>query len=621
MTNANMQASPEQFLAEGFATHVVAWAAEQGVQPEALPLLRSAAHEISLATSAGHVCVTQDDLVLAHPGIDADSLRHRLLSSGVVGTPETPGALPLILDNDGRLYLHRYFDYERRLATRLVAAASASETVAPVLKDRLDELFASNRQNERADWQKLAAALALQKRLTIISGGPGTGKTTTVVNLLACLLEQNPECRIALAAPTGKAAARMQEAIRQRAIHLPPEIQSRLPTESFTIHRLLGVTPREGQFRHHADNPLAIDALVVDEASMLDLALATKLFDAIPSNARIILLGDKDQLSAVEAGAVFSEMSADPTLSPDCLSRLAALTGTKPEQIALPSSRQATPLLNSVIWFDENYRFAKDSGIGRLATDINAGRADAAIGWLRTAGDPSVTWIEDGERTLAAATMQRITEGYSTYVAAVRTDMNDRETIFDAFDCFRTLCAVRQGARGADEINRLVSQHFRQTLNHPLDAGESSEWYPGRPVMVLRNDYLQKLFNGDIGIVLPDETGNLMAYFPEGETSFRAIAPIRLPQHETAFAMTVHKSQGSEFDSVLLLLPSQHSRVVSRELLYTAITRARRQAAIVCNETVLVQAVESPTQRRSGLIRRMEDASQTAQTFDNNLKQ
>ena len=237
----------------------------------------------------------------------------------MVGTPEAPAAHPLILDDDGRLYLHRYFDYERRLARRLMRAFARPDGRHRQGRRRRSSTACSPPTRSgwanRPDWQKIATALALERRLTIISGGPGTGKTTTVVNVLACVLAGNPDCRIRLAAPTGKAAARMLEAIRNAAAHLPADLRERLPAESFTVHRLLGVLPGSGEFRHHAGNPLPIDLLVVDEASMLDLALATKLVEAVPPAAHIILLGDKDQLAAVESGAVFSELSADPTLS------------------------------------------------------------------------------------------------------------------------------------------------------------------------------------------------------------------------------------------------------------------------------------------------------------------
>jgi hypothetical protein len=237
------------------------------------------------------------------------------------------------------------------------------------------------------DWQRVATALALRQRLTVISGGPGTGKTTTVVNLLACLIAQHPDCRIALAAPTGKAAARMTEAIRSRSAHLPPAIRDRLPADSFTIHRLLGVRP-DG-FIHHAGNRLAIDALVVDEASMLDLALATQLLEAVPETARIILLGDKDQLSAVEAGAVFSDLSADPTLSDDCRNDIAQLCGIDEAQILPPAAIHASALRDTATWLSRNFRFAADSSIARLAADINGARPKQAIDSLKRGTDSS----------------------------------------------------------------------------------------------------------------------------------------------------------------------------------------------------------------------------------------
>jgi len=605
--------SPEQLLAQGFADHAVAWARECGAPDYALPLLRRAALEVSLATSDGHVCIMLSEIAYAS-NQDASDRRQLLLASCVVGTPDAPGAMPLILDDDGRIYLHRYFDYERRLASRLIAAKSGINIIdTSSVKTLLDALFESKPKSDRTDWQKIAAALALQQRLTIISGGPGTGKTATVVKLLACLLTQNPDCRIALTAPTGKAAARMQEAIRLRATDLPnmlsSGLQSRLPTESFTIHRLLGVTPEAGKFRHHAGNPLAIDAIIVDEASMLDEALAANLFDAVPHHARIILLGDKDQLSAVEAGAVFSELSADPSLSSAGINELSALTGIAAERITPPAPRKPTELHDSVIWFSENYRFASDSGIGKLATHINNGESELTLDWLRSASDPAINWIEDGGRIPATLTMERAQQGYAEYLQGVQSNAGDKQKAFDAFERFRVLCAVREGARGVNEINRQISQYFRQSLNHPDDRNEQSSWYPGRPVVVSRNDYVLQLFNGDIGIALPDESGELMVFFPDSENGFRAVAPIRLPEHETAFAMTVHKSQGSEFDAILLLLPVNSGRVVSRELLYTAVTRSRSQATIAGSEAVLKQAIESPTQRRSGLIQRLQEAS------------
>jgi exodeoxyribonuclease V alpha subunit len=596
-------------LADGFADRIGRWSRAAGAPEDAARVARRAAFVISMATLDGNVCADLSDVAEAlSDGSNAETVRQRLLESGVTGQPDARGAMPLILDQDGRLYLHRYFDYECRLARSLARrhATSAASEIPASLGARLTSLFAANRTapGDAADWQQIAVAMALIGKVTIISGGPGTGKTSTVVSLLACLLEQDPECRIALAAPTGKAAARMTEAVRLRASHLPTEIQARLPAESYTIHRLLGVTPADGGFRHHAGNRLAIDALVVDEASMLDLALATRLIEAVPDDARIILLGDKDQLAAVESGAVFAELSADPLLSASRIDQIAALCAIPGATIQAPKPVAQSGLRDQVVWLTRNFRFASDSGIGQLAADINSGDSGGAIARLGADAGSSLQWLDDGGPMPCNESVQAILGGYAGYLEALRSGGQDPGAAMDAFARFRTLCAVRDGARGVEAINRIVSKHFRSTLMHPLDPGEHSEWYPGRPVMVLRNDYVLKLFNGDIGIVMPDASGTLMAFFPEGDAGFRAIAPIRLPAHETAFAMTVHKSQGSEFDQVLVLLPGDHNPVLTRELVYTAVTRARLRVTLVSGSAVLEKAIETPTRRRSGLAAR-----------------
>ena len=637
--------SAAEGLAEGFAQHVEAWARRiNQVDAAGLHTLRQAAEALSLATGDGHVCLRLAEL--ADPGLETDrgepwgpggtiaqaaasaapagvvkALRDTLLASGLVGTPQAPGARPMILDADDRLYLHRYFDHELRLAQRLRQAAGAApaQIDAPT-RERLNQFFAAtaapsggapeSATGAAPDWQKIAAALALRQRLTVISGGPGTGKTTTVVNLLACLIAQEPECRIALAAPTGKAAARLTEAIRQRAGHLPPDIRAKLPAESFTIHRLLGVTPAPGGFVHHAGHPLAIDALVVDEASMLDLAMARRLLEAVPPTARIILLGDKDQLAAVESGAVFAELSADPSLSRPCVDDLAAWCALPAERLRPAAPSRDSPLHDSVVWFTRNFRFAADSGIGRLAADINASRAQDAINWLRAGEDTSARWIDDGGDAPGAEAMQHLLDGYAPYLETVRHEPADFAAIAKAFDRFRVLCAVREGPRGVNALNDRVTQHAREQLAVLLAATRTdtrSPWYPGRPVMVLRNDHVLKLFNGDIGIVLPDADGSMWVRFPDNTGGFRAISPVRLPPHQSAFAMTVHKAQGSEFDDVLVMLPGQRSRVLTRELLYTAVTRAKQGVALCAGAGVLAATMQASTRRRSGLLARLRE--------------
>ncbi len=596
-------------LADGFADRIRRWSHDTGAPEHAARVAQRAAFVVSMATLDGNVCTDLSDIAVAlSDGSDTETVRLRLLESGVTGQPELCGAMPLILDKDGRLYLHRYFDYECRLARSLARrhALPAAPAIPASLSARLTSLFTADRAapGDAADWQQIAVAMALLGRVTIISGGPGTGKTTTVVSLLACLLEQDPECRIALAAPTGKAAARMTEAVRLRASHLPPEIQARLPGESYTIHRLLGVTSGDGGFRHHAGNRLAIDALVVDEASMLDLALATRLIEAVPDDARIILLGDKDQLAAVESGAVFAELSADPSLSASRIDQVASLCAIPGTAIQTPGPVASGGLRDQVVWLTRNFRFASDSGIGQLAADINSGDSGGAIARLATDASGSLEWLDDSGTAPRDESAETILAGYAGYLEVLRTDDKNPAAAMDAFGRFRCLCAVHNGARGVEAINRFVSRHFRATLMHPLDPGEHSEWYPGRPVMVLRNDYVLKLFNGDIGIVMPDASGALMVFFPEGDAGFRALAPVRLPAHETAFAMTVHKSQGSEFDRVLVLLPEDHNPVLTRELVYTAVTRARLRVTLVSSATVLETAIQTPTRRRSGLAAR-----------------
>ncbi|WP_234418827.1 exodeoxyribonuclease V subunit alpha [Parazoarcus communis] len=605
---------PQFDLAEGFSRHLQDWASSLGAPASACAVLAPVGRSLALAASEGDVCLplaqlAQDEAIAC----TADVLRANLLESGVavLAAPLPPRdcAHPLVLDADDRLYLRRFFDLEQRLAAALVTRARApAQAVPPTLRTTLDKLF-KPRTTPGPDWQKLAVALALQGRLTVISGGPGTGKTTTVAALLACLLELTPTLRIALAAPTGKAAARMLEALRARAADLPAKLRKRLPAEAHTLHRLLGVTPVAGRFRHHAGNPLAVDVLVVDEASMLDLALATRVLDALPPDARLILLGDKDQLAAVEAGAVFAELSAARVFSAHTLEQLALLTGTPAQALAdLPTPATSTALADSVVWLTESHRFRHDSGIGRLAANINAGEGTEALAWLRGGEDASARWIDDEGARPSEATLNAMEAGYAPYLAALRAPAVDAQAraaaAFAAFDRFRVLVAVHEGGRGLVALNAHLERVLRAALDLPPERGPGHAWL-GRPVIVLRNDALLGLYNGDIGLCLPDDSGMLMVFFPQPGGSYRCIAPLRLPAHDTAFALTVHKSQGSEFEEVLLVLPAKPVRVLTRELLYTGVTRAARQVTLAGPARVFAAGCGLRTVRLSGLAARM----------------
>jgi exodeoxyribonuclease V alpha subunit len=734
-------------LSEGFASWVARWARDQAAPAGAVDLTRVAAAQLSLATSAGHVCLGLDTLARLGPAAAQDPAvnpistalrgvvegapdgaaiwRTALLACGVVGTPAQPGARPMILDDGGRLYLHRYFDLERRLAhsLRLRAAPIFAPLTLPLtvpptlpftapltapltavdgaaapddaggdtaLKALLAAHFprpagdaASPAPADLVDWQQVATAAALTGRLTVISGGPGTGKTTVVVKLLACLLTQDPGCRIALAAPTGKAAARLLEALRTRAAGLPTALRERLPVESYTLHRLLGLGPGGGRPHHGADSAapplLPYDALVVDEASMLDLALATRLFEALAPQARLILLGDKDQLAAVEAGAVFAELSARRHFSAAGAQRLAALCDLPVSALSALNGPAANVgpepgaaaaqhgLADQVIWFTRQHRFAADSGIGRLAAALQHGQVATAMQVLRDGPGGGVCWLDDGPHTtpsgLGSATEQALQDGYADYLAALQAlvDMGDGSVAstvastvagsdggssnpriavaMAAFDRFRVLCAVRDGPRGLAAVNLAMERHLRlqtsrwapphlsaaasasasvpparRALAMGPEDGIASAWYVGRPVMIRRNDRLLGLFNGDIGLCLPDAEGRLQVWFADRAAGadalspFRPIAPVRLPPHDTAFAITVHQSQGSEFDRVLVLLPGDAGRAVTRELLYTAVTRARQQVTLSGPAAVLARAIQTPTARRSGLWARWAEA-------------
>jgi exodeoxyribonuclease V alpha subunit len=526
-----------------------------------------------------------------------------LRASSVVGRPGERH--PLILDRRGRLYLYRYWGYEQQLAGDLLerASAAADDVDQARLRADLDRLFPRPPQLIGPDWQKVAAAVAALKRICVISGGPGTGKTSTVLRILALLAGLGERSsRIALAAPTGKAAARLQESIRaaKPGLGLDPMVAAQIPEEASTLHRLLGGRPDSVYFRHDRDNPLPLDILVVDEVSMVGLALMAKTVDALPPDARLILLGDKDQLASVEAGSVLGEICAGAgRFSPEFEARLAALTGE-----ALPGGRESiAPLVDGIVLLRHSFRFGADSGIGALARAVNRGRAAEAANLLDDAGFEDIGWrplADPGD--LPERLAEPVATGFSPYLRAAQ-DRAEPAEVFARFGRFRVLAALRGGPFGVDALNRLceTALHRRGLIDH------RPTWYLGRPVMIVRNDYNLRLFNGDIGITLADpaDPGRVSVFFLGSDGTLRRFAPARLPEHQTVYAMTVHKSQGSEFDRVLVVTPNEPSPVLSRELVYTALTRAKRQASFYGVPDVFAAAVERRLRRSSGLRDRL----------------
>lgn len=583
--------------------------------PDSHPLLQLIFALLSAQTGGGHVCLPLSRIIPAaeQGGRHAEIMQSVWRELNEPGLPEIKAALsasdavsdgslpaPVVLSEEN-LYLHRMWQYECRVA----AFFSRPQTVAAdagKLRPVLDALFGTK---EPEDWQKIAAAVAVSSRTAVISGGPGTGKTTTVARILAALVQSATEpLLIELAAPTGKAAARLTESLGEAIaqLDLTETQRAMMPDQAKTLHRLLGAQPDSRRLRHHQKNPLMSDVLIVDEASMVDLPMMAALIDALPENAMLILLGDKDQLASVEAGAVLGDICrfAESGYTPQRRQALEAMTGC-----VLPDKSPAHPVnvQDHLCLLRKSYRFDAGSGIGQLAAAVNNGdvrETMAVLGGQR----PDVRYVplenEEGYAQVLTDTMK----AYLPFLSLVKQHA-DPVAVLDAFSQFQLLCALREGPFGVEGLNerieRLLHQqgHIRRPLIHRNRA------YHGKPVMISRNDSPLGLFNGDIGIMLTDENHELRVYFRLPDGTIRSIRPSRLPAHETAYVMTVHKSQGSEFAHTALVLPVQPSPLVSRELLYTALTRAKQFLTIYSREECVKRAVKTPTQRYSGLSGRL----------------
>lgn len=544
---------------------------------------------------------------------------------------------PLVLSGK-RLYLRRYWAYERRIDNALRQRLALTEPSPENLTARLDGLFGPAKAAGPIDWQKLACALATRGAFSIITGGPGTGKTTTVVRLLALLqgpaVEARRPLRIRLAAPTGKAAARLTESIslQVRSLAVPDEVREMIPSEVTTVHRLLGNRPGTRHFRHHAGNRLPLDVLVVDEASMIDLEMMANLLDALPIHARLVLLGDKDQLASVEAGAVLGDLCRDAEAgwyNPQTRSWLEAVSGEDLGASGLQQdSAHQHPLAQQVVMLRHSRRFGEGSGIGQLARWVNQQQADEARRLLAARSHADLYGLSlkgEQDRALERLLLEGHGEGpqgYRHYLNVLRhqrpplgTALEDRRwtdwarDVLQAFDRFQLLCAVRKGPWGVEGLNLRITQAlFKARL---IDSDQ--QWYEGRPVLMTRNDYGLGLMNGDIGIALklPEQEGPeaerqvLRVAFPrnDGQGGVRLVLPSRLNDVETVYAMTVHKSQGSEFAHTALILPDALNPVLTKELIYTGITRAKDWFSLIEPRAgVFEEAVRRKVKRLSGLM-------------------
>jgi len=644
--------------------------------PDADPMLLLAAALASHQLGRGHACLDleavlrdpaqalalppdEDDLAHDKPqprapaellsGLKLDAwtvaLRHeRLVGAG-------PGDTPLVLAG-ARLYLRRYWQYEQSVRDAIahrLPEQMLSEVVG--LRRALDVLFPpAAARDGLPDWQKIACALAVRSHFGIVTGGPGTGKTTTVVKLLALLQHLAPRdaqgrlrpLRIRLAAPTGKAAARLAESIAGAVQALPlgglPDAQAvrdAIPTEVTTVHRLLVPIPGTRRFRHDARNPLPLDVLVLDEASMVGLETMAAVVSALAPSTRLVLLGDKDQLASVEAGGLLGQLcrGADAgrytALTRDWVH---AVTGETVPQAQLDEGGKA--LDQCVVKLRRSYRFGAQSGIGQLAQAVNEGdrkrvreirvkgRADLAWLDLVSAGDAGLRRLVlhggpenfGGQGRLEDSGVIAPPVGLKHFLDVMHRGPQDTtppaidawaRAVLDASLSFQLLCAVRAGRHGVERLNERIA-----TLLHAEKLIASAQgWYAGRPVMVTRNDYTLGLMNGDVGIAMDVPSPNapapmLRVAFPSSDGGVRWVLPSRLEAVQTPIAMTVHKSQGSEFVHTALVLPQRPSRVLTRELVYTAITRAKAWFTIAgpLGEGLLEQAIERQTLRAGGLL-------------------
>ena len=610
-------------LSSAFARFI----AQLGDGPPAPPLVLAAAI-LSELEGHGHSCVQLSDLAASPAALLGWSEKQWAqlaaaaapLPKGVAGWAKLLASCgqvwvrgefdydqPLVLDGE-RLYLRRYWREETQVAHAVRGRAEATHPVDTALvRAWLDKLFVAAPEAARPDWQKLACAVALRGAVAIITGGPGTGKTYTVARLLALLFATAPDAarqRVALAAPTGKAAARLKQSIDKALGELAERVGDELPLRELTarmgaartLHSLLGARPDTRAFAHHRGNPLDVDVLIVDEASMVHLEMMASLLDALPPGATLILLGDKDQLASVEAGAVLGDLCHDAqagNYDDDTIRYVGAASG---ETIPADFRGAGGALAQQTVMLRHSRRFG--GPIGQLALAVNAGDTARAEEVLR--GGDTVHWIEHAQQ---AQLLKLAWSGYSPYLALLKGGQAGDEDwvrqVLQRFETFRILCAVRDGEWGVAGLNEAIEK--RLETGGLLRRG--AEWYVGRPVMVTRNDYSTGVFNGDIGVTLADPArpGAQRVYFLEGD-KVRSVLATRLRNVETAFAMTVHKSQGSEFHHTVLALPRESNAVLTRELVYTGITRASREFTLVTpSGEVLREAIASRTYRTSGL--------------------
>ncbi len=566
---------------------------------------------VSNYTGKGHACVNlemlsgrslPDELKEGDSDVICPQLKawvETLTRSGVVGRP---GEFKPLIFSHPRLYLHRYWEYEKNVGNFILKRGGkiGNDSNFSRLALSVDRLFPSS--SDTTDWQKIAALAAATRQFCLITGGPGTGKTTTVAKILALLLEQaaveGKSLRILLSAPTGKAAARLQEALHAAKADLACEkrIKEIIPVKGSTVHRLLSYQPLSKSFLYTHENPLPADVVVVDEASMIDLSLMAKLMYAIPAQCRLILLGDRDQLASVEPGSVLGDVCAEQcskTFSEKFIADVRDITG----ESFVPDVRvMESNYCDSIVALQKSYRFGRESGIGAVGLAVVEGKWEEALSLLERGDYADLAFRELSPSPAGLQEMLRpkVLEHFAGF-----SSLTSAEDVLLSLHNFSILGALRHGPYGINAINRIVME----ILKKEGLINSVSGIYQGKPIMITENNYDLGLYNGDTGIFFPDpdSAGQLRIYFAGAAGALRKLAPARLPPHEVSYAVTVHKSQGSEYDHVLLILPDRMSKVLTGELVYTALTRAKKTVEVWGKRNIFAEAVRARISRDSGL--------------------
>jgi exodeoxyribonuclease V alpha subunit len=586
------------------------------------PVLRPYAYWLSKKMAEGHICIDVLDLKSEQEKLPFDKLSdlHELAEMKDWIAIDQFTVRPFVLYKN-RFYLHRYFKYETRILNTLKKSieyesalfekrVAELESIAPLVRSMASGFQSSPEVTiqPNTDWQLVAAITAYCNNFTIITGGPGTGKTTTVAKVLSLLYAAQPDLKVALAAPTGKAAMRMGESLKASMLNLSDETRSRfnklIPS---TIHRLLGYRFDSVYFKHDALNPLPHDVLIVDEASMIDVALFAKLLSAIGPQTRLILLGDRNQLASVEAGSLFGDLcriqNASNVFSPQRAMVINTFIENADAQISpLDIVGTNNPMQHHVIELRTSHRFNIHSGIGKLSKAIINNDVPALNEFI---SDDNYTDVKI-DTGVSEKVFEEEIAAYETYIQEP-----DIKKALAAINNFRVLCAVREGPRGLYDVNAKIEKILKKRKIKNADGtsfNPEGEFYENRPIIVTQNSKELDIFNGDVGIIRKDTQGNYKACFEDGNKEIRQLPPAYLGRFETVFAMTIHKSQGSEYDKILVLLPSgKDNHLLTRELLYTAVTRARKSVLIQAEKDIILKTSSASVSRVSGITGRTDE--------------